>query len=472
MQYPRHAPLFSELNEAERNELWASLALRHTEGLGQRSHAKLMQHFGSAFHAVQAAPHWSDTTIANTKAQMVADGVWRERAHKEWKALSKSDAGILLWTSPYYPVLLRHIYDPPILLYTKGDISLLSNATISIVGSRLCSNEGLQKASLIAAELSRVGITVVSGMAKGVDGTAHKAALKGVGRSIGVLGTGLDICYPRENKKLYKDFQSDGLLITEFPLGMQAMPQNFPARNRIVSGLSLGVLIVEAAARSGSLITARLALEQNREVYAVQGPLSMQNYSGCHELIRQGAHPVLNAEDILRDLAKPLQHQLENAPCLNLMRTRRRKAKKEEPCKKVHAPLKEAQSAKAKHKVHVEKDEHKKSEQRAIPCHGSGLKAKDEQNLGTKTHLESEVKTKPNTAPDKELTTQSKVDSVEDALLAYLANGQEVHIDTISEALGLSAGKASSMLLVLEMTGQVRRLGGMRYMLAKGASCG
>lgn len=494
IQYPRRAPIFSELNEDERRELWASLALRHTVGLGQSSHGKLIQHFGSAFNAVQAAPDWKNLGIAQAKAQMVADGVWRESAHKEWTSLIESDTGILLWTNPQYPVLLRHIYNPPILLYTKGDISLLSNATISMVGSRLCSKEGLQVASNMAAELSRVGITVVSGMAKGVDAMAHKAALNGVGRSIGVLGTGIDIYYPYENRKLYKDFQKHGLLITEYPLGMRALPQNFPARNRIVSGISLGVLIVEATTRSGSLITARLALEQNREVYAVPGPLTMQNYSGCHELIRQGAHPVFGAEDILNDLASPLQRQLESAPCLNLLRKRRRKGKNqvtldEQESKvpvRILTPSHDTSKAPQTQGI-MDSAFQDKTPDVLLPQHTEIKKQipkskveKTRTTAPTQAYVEKPEQScaidhtqSSTTRPEQTtITSPTQAATKEHALLAYLADNQEVHIDIIAEALGLSAGKASSMLLILEMQGKVKRLAGMRYMLAKEKSYG
>ncbi|MFI3270497.1 MAG: DNA-processing protein DprA [Pseudomonadota bacterium] len=449
-QYPSHAPQFSELNEDERRELWAALALRHTEGLGSRSQGKLVRFFGSAFTAVQAAPNWKRLHIPEAKAQSVHDGVWRKSAEKEWKQLSKSDVGIILWTSPQYPILLRHIYDPPILLFCKGDTSLLSNATISLVGSRLCSKEGQAMAHTIASELSRVGITVISGMAKGVDATAHHAALQGVGRSIGVLGTGLDICYPVENKKLFRKIQEDGLIVTEFSLGMRALPQNFPARNRIVSGLSLGVLVVEAAARSGSLITARLALEQNREVYAVPGPSTMQEYSGCHNLIRQGAHPVFHVDDILRDLASPLQHQLENTQCLNLMRKKRRKdaqqSEKTLPPSDILAPAVTQHAEEVVSKVDNEK------------C------ARPEQ---MSVMAGPEVTVRPKTTTSAKVTPQADANLAQ--LLDYLGKNGEVHIDTIAESLSLNAGKLSALLLVLEMSGQVRRLPGMRYMLGRGA---
>lgn len=482
---PRRAPLFSELNEDECRELWAALALRHTEGLGPRSHGKLVQHFGSAYNAVQAAPHWDELEIPKAKAQLVWNGAWRESAHEEWKAITKSDCGILLWTSPQYPVLLRHIYDPPVLLYCKGDTSLLSNATISIVGSRLCSQEGQKVAKNIAEELGRVGITVVSGMAKGVDAIAHHAALQGVGRSIGVLGTGIDICYPYENKKLYEEIQSQGLLITEFSLGMRAMPQNFPARNRIVSGLSLGVLVVEAAARSGSLITARLALEQNREVYAVPGPITMQQYSGCHELIRQGAHPVFHVDDILRDLASPLQHQLENAPCLNLMRRRRRKKKNQDHDEQKYVESKHVvqnmESEVIPVRVILPSDETVPMATQAprdlhLPQDGEALQAIEKTHksdssqapVPTESRPTADVKPMP-TPENKTETPHMSLDEPTVAIVKILENGAEIHIDTIAQSLNMDASMVSTMLLVLEVSGKVRRLSGMRYMLVKGA---
>jgi len=302
----KRPPRFDELDEAARAELWAVLALRHTEGLGARSHIRLIRHFGSAFAAVQRAPHLAGSGVRQQAAQALASGRWRATAKAEWDALRACDCGILLWNDPRYPERLRSLPDAPALLYCKGDVVLLDNPALGVVGSRLCSRQGMRMAAQLARDLACAGVTIVSGMARGIDREAHLAGLQGVGGTVGVLGTGIDIRYPYDNEDLFERMASEGLLVTEFAPGARPEPRHFPIRNRVISGLSLGVLVVEAATRSGSLITARLALEQGREVYAMPGPVSAQTSRGCHDLLEEGAHAVGSAEDILVDLAPQL----------------------------------------------------------------------------------------------------------------------------------------------------------------------
>lgn len=188
------------------------------------------------------------------------------------------------------------------LLYVLGDLDLLSRPSVAVVGSRQASRYGLSMAGSIAASLSRAGVCVVSGFAQGIDRAAHVGALDGVGGTIAVLGTGLDLVYPAANRDLWERMAARGLLVTEFPPGTRPEGGNFPHRNRIVSGLSLGVLVVEGALGSGSLITADLALAQNREVFALPGPANLNTFKGCHQLIRQGACLVQSGDDILHEL--------------------------------------------------------------------------------------------------------------------------------------------------------------------------
>ncbi|WP_231039187.1 DNA-processing protein DprA, partial [Nitratidesulfovibrio oxamicus] len=207
--------------------------------------------------------------------------------------------------------------DAPAVLYCRGDASLLANHAVAVVGSRLSSRAGRGVAADIAYSLSAAGVTVVSGLARGIDREAHVAALEEVGSTIGVLGTGIDVVYPPEHAELFERMEATGLLVSEYAPGTLPLPAHFPVRNRIISGFSVGVLVVEAAARSGSLITARLALEQGREVYAVPGPATAQYTCGCRGLIEQGARPVATAEDMLADLAPVLGMELAAlaAPC-------------------------------------------------------------------------------------------------------------------------------------------------------------
>jgi DNA processing protein len=206
--------------------------------------------------------------------------------------------------SPYYPPRLEDLYDPPASLYIYGDIGLLKLPMIAIVGSRSASVDGLKNARLFAQALSKTGVMVISGLAKGVDSAAHQATIE-LGphhRTAAILGTGLDLVYPRQNIALSGAISQQGLLITELPLGVGPKPFHFPKRNRIIAALALGVVVIEAAEKSGSLITARLAADLGREVFALPGPIHSANSAGCHLLIQQGAKLVFRPEDILEEL--------------------------------------------------------------------------------------------------------------------------------------------------------------------------
>lgn len=206
--------------------------------------------------------------------------------------------------SARYPARLLDLYDPPNLLYINGDIDLLKLPMIAIVGSRLASPEGLKNARFFAQELSRAGALVISGMAKGVDGAAHQAVIDlGAGHfTAAILGTGIDVTYPRQHQNLSDKIRRHGLLISEFPLGAGPKRWHFPKRNRIIAALSIGVVVIEAAEKSGSLITAKLAADLGREVFAVPGSIQHPNSIGCHQLIQQGAKLTFRPADILEDL--------------------------------------------------------------------------------------------------------------------------------------------------------------------------
>ena len=213
-----------------------------------------------------------------------------------------------------YPDLLREIADPPPLLYARGNIELLQSPQIAIVGSRLCTPGGAQTALEFGAQLAACGFTISSGLALGIDSQAHKGALQAGGATIAVCGTGVDRIYPAQNHKLAVEIAERGLIISEFPLGSAASKQNFPQRNRIISGLCLATLVVEAAERSGSLITARLAAEQGREVFAIPGSIHNPQARGCHRLIRDGAKLVEKIADISEDLPSLLGYLFEHSP--------------------------------------------------------------------------------------------------------------------------------------------------------------
>jgi len=235
-------------------------------------------------------------TICKVRAgqhpQVARDLDWAESHHNH----------LVCFDDGAYPELLRQINDPPALLYASGDISLLHEPQIAIVGSRHCTPGGAQNAYDFSTQLAAAGFTITSGMALGIDSAAHRGSLDCAGKTIAVTGTGIDLTYPRQNQELARDILGHGLIVSEFTLGTHARPANFPQRNRIISGLALATLVVEAARRSGSLITARLAAEQGREVLAVPGSIHNPQSGGCHQLIRDGAAIVETPGDVTAEL--------------------------------------------------------------------------------------------------------------------------------------------------------------------------
>lgn len=249
-------------------------------------------------------------------------------AEKEVTNCDQLGISIITLEDKQYPDLLKNIPDKPILLYVKGKVDVLNTPMIGIVGARSCFEYGYEMSVKFARHLAQRGITVVSGMAKGVDAAAHEGALK-EGRTVAVLGTGVDICYPACNRNLYCKIPQEGAIISEYPLNTPGRPYQFPKRNRIISGLASGVLVTEAAQRSGSLITANLALEYNREVFAVPGDLRSGMSLGTNELIKKGAKCVTCIEDILEELPLKIQKKLQ-APCKNTLKNHNNELAQEE----------------------------------------------------------------------------------------------------------------------------------------------
>ena len=240
--------------------------------------------------------------IENLQDQYQQQG-WRDRIDSIEQRIEKADASIIPITSTDYPPLLKQIVGAPALLYVRGNRENLHLPQIAVVGSRRMTRGGETNAFEWSKFLAAGGFVITSGLAQGVDGVAHAGALAAMGKTIGVMGTGIDTIYPREHRRLAENIiDQGGTLISEFDPGTPPLPTHFPSRNRIISGLSLGVLVVEAAPRSGSLITARLALEQNREVFAIPGSIHNPQSRGCHQIIKQGAHLVERAEDIIHEL--------------------------------------------------------------------------------------------------------------------------------------------------------------------------
>ena len=237
-----------------------------------------------------------------------------KRAEKELVGIRKlENCKLINWTEPEYPQTLLQIYDPPVLLYIRGDAQVLNLPSLSIVGTRRPTLYGTQMAERLGRDLAARGLVIVSGMARGIDATGHQGAMAANGRAIGVLGTGIDVCYPKENKKLYEKVLERGAIISEFPLRTHPAPENFPVRNRIVAGMPLGVIVVEGAQYSGSLITARLAMEFGREVFGVPGNITQPVSFAPNQLIKQGAKLVAGAEDVIEELPTPVRAALVQA---------------------------------------------------------------------------------------------------------------------------------------------------------------
>ncbi len=283
------------------------IALKFVDGVGNVAFKDLVKAFGSprAVFEASMAELQKVPRISHKKAHSIyAFDDW-DRVEREMERAQRLNVSLVTAASPIYPSLLLNIYDFPPILYVKGSL-LPDDIMVAVVGSRMASTYGRFTTERLCRELAMGGITVVSGMARGIDSAAHAGALAGKGRTIAVLGCGIDIVYPPENNKLFEKIAEHGAVITEFPFSTQPVAPNFPARNRIISGLSLGVLVVEAGEKSGSLITARIALEQNREVFAVPGNIDSPGTKGTHSLIRDGAKLVENAGDILEEIIPQL----------------------------------------------------------------------------------------------------------------------------------------------------------------------
>ncbi len=408
----------ARLSEEERTEFWACLALTHLDGVGARRRCALLRHFGSAYAAVQRVKEWGEAGVSPELGRL--SGPWRERAKPEWEAARGLEGQILLWTDSRYPESLRQLPDAPAFLYARGDLALLANPGVAVVGAREASEHGLQATRRIASGLSSCGITVISGLARGVDGAAHQAALSGPGRSIGVLGCGPDMVYPPGHERLFQAMAERGLILSEFAPKTPPLVAHFPVRNRIISGLALGVLVVEARPRSGSLITARLALEQNRSIFAVAGPLTSGASEGCRDLIRQGATVVFEAEDIVRDLAPQLLEALSRAQAA--------------------AP------------------EHREDEEAMFATAASAsVRSRPRKQLSAPVRA-----TVPKAAAPVILFPDN---SREAALVDILRAHGPLHPDKVLELAPdlADAAELSSALLMLEMAGAARRLPGMLY---------
>ncbi len=282
---------------------WISLNM--TPQIGPRAATKLLEKFGSAenvFHATRG--ELESLRLKPESIESILKREFHEKAEAELEKVREIGGDVLSLDDGGYPFLLREIADPPITLYVKGDWQTCFDAPcVAVVGSRRCSTYGENASQMLSRDLAANGICIVSGLARGIDSAAHRGAIQARGRTIAVLGTGIGQVYPKENAKLVDEIlEAGGAVVSQFPLETPPIPENFPYRNRIISGLSLGVLIVEASERSGSLITARLAMEQNREVLAVPGNITSKNSFGTNFLIKDGAKLVQQWQDVVSEL--------------------------------------------------------------------------------------------------------------------------------------------------------------------------
>lgn len=281
------------------------IALNMTPGVGPLAARRLLERFGSPGSVLQAKRHELEALRLKPESidSIIANDTV-ERADRELERIKGLGGDILILDDGSYPACLREIADPPITLYVRGDwAGCFEQPGVAVIGSRMCSTYGENAAEMLARDLASRGICIISGLARGIDTAAHRGAIRGGGKTIAVMGTGIDAVYPKENTRLVREIlDSGGALVSQFPLGTPPLKDNFPYRNRIISGLSLGVLIVEATERSGSLITARLATEQNREVMAVPGNITSRNSIGTNYLIKAGAKLVQQWQDVVAEL--------------------------------------------------------------------------------------------------------------------------------------------------------------------------
>ncbi len=413
---------------AELREFWASLALRHTPHLGARTWKRLMDFYGDPMKAVLAARRWRvDGLVSKQAFAAFRAEAWRTPARREWDAVRDSGVAMVLWSDPHFSAWLKAIPDPPLRLYRAGNPRLLAGPAVGVVGSRQASRWSLERAHAIARKLSEAGVTVVSGMAKGVDRHAHLGAMEGIGASVAVLGAGLDRVYPPANADVFAALARGGLVISEFGPGVEPRPALFPVRNRIISGLSLGVLVVEARQRSGALITARQALEQGREVFVLVPPEGAPGFEGNHRLLEQGAQAVSDAEAILEHLVDAIARYDAHTPRPN----RAAKTGAHGPCR-IRSATERAGACEA-----------------AQPLPGLG---------GTPREASREPSAETPPALD---------DTVDDdgrAVLSALATRRDpMHLDEVTHVLEWDAGRVSRALLMLELAGKVCQWPGLRY---------
>jgi len=400
------------------------LALRRVHGVGPRTCRLLLERFGSAEQIFKAT---EDEVAAAGVARKVASAIagFNDFAplEKELCELPRLGARLVRWTDDEYPPNLKQIADPPPYLIARGVLEPNNTACVAVVGARAASEAGLRMAQRLGFELAAHGFVVVSGLARGIDGAAHRGALEAGGRTIAVLGCGIDVAYPPEHRGLADMIvESRGAVLSELPLGSAPLPENFPSRNRILSGLSLGVVIVEAAEKSGSLITARTALEQDRQVFAVPGsPLSGKT-RGSNRLLREGAVLVECVEDVIEDLAPQMA------------------GKASMPAERAASALQATPAVAAPAKVKAE-------DPVILP---SALRAAD----SSEAPIRSVASIATSLGSSSESLVEEKTREIQ-AVLNCLIDVQRLHVDAVIETCQLPPQTVLNLLLELELRGLV-----------------
>ena len=393
------------------------LALRRVHGVGPRTCRLLIDKFGSPEKIFSlSADEIGAAGVARNAARAIVEFRDFEPLEKELCELPNLGARMIKWTDDDYPANLRQIADPPPFLFVRGTASLTDPNCIAIVGARAASDIGRRMAQRLGLELAAKGFTVVSGLARGIDGEAHQGALDAHGKTLAVLGCGVDVIYPPEHRKLADAIiAGGGALISELPIGSQPLAENFPTRNRILSGLCLGVVIVEAAEKSGSLITARMALEQDRQVFAVPGSPLTGKTRGSNRLLKEGAKLVECVEDVIEELAPQMVKRLPAAE-----------------------PLPRAE------RIEV-----------AVPRETQKVESSPKTVAST-----------PATAMSTNVNSPQLVVNSAATVLTYLTDTERLHVDSIIEASGLNAQTVLRLLLELELDGRVTQHPGKLFSLA------
>ncbi|MCX6594524.1 MAG: DNA-processing protein DprA [Acidobacteria bacterium] len=315
MREPAHAAHYFHMASAgpalTREEELYWIALHLSPGLGPRKAQLLLAHFRTPQAIFRASKSELEATgLSGSVAQTIASGCGFEDAAIQQQRMLDAGARLVTFGAANYSARLRAIFDPPVALFVRGEVALLNSVCVAMVGTRRASSYGLAASERLSRELAEAGLTIVSGMARGIDTQAHQAALDAPGNTIAVFGCGVDVIYPAENRKLAEQIAERGLLVSEFAMGSPGYPQNFPIRNRIVSGLSTGVIVVEGAQYSGSAITAKLASDQGREVFAVPGNITSKMSWAPNLLIKQGAKLVQEWNDVVAELSSEDRRQL------------------------------------------------------------------------------------------------------------------------------------------------------------------